>query len=100
MTLGLFATMVLADPANTIKGGRSIIINLAATSLLVMGGRRHDPELVWIAVFLAIVGCMKVFLVDLFGASGIPLVLSVLSFGVVAMVGSIVMGRWHKTVKD
>ena len=100
MTLDLVAPMVLSDPANTIKGGRSIIINVAATLLLVMGGRRHDLELVWIAVFLAVVGCLKVFLVDLFGTSGIPLVLSVLSFGVVAMAGSIVMGRWHRPVKD
>jgi hypothetical protein len=99
MTIDLISTMVLADPANTIKCGRSIIINVAATFLLVLGGRRHDLELVWIAVFLAVIGCMKVFLVDLFGASGIPLVLSVLSFGVVAMAGSIVMGRWHKPLK-
>jgi hypothetical protein len=99
MTIDLISTMVLADPANTIKCGRSIIINMAATFLLVIGGRRHDLELVWIAVFLAVIGCMKVFLVDLFGASGIPLVLSVLSFGVVAMAGSIVMGRWHKPLK-
>ena len=92
--------MVLVDPANIIKCGRSIVINMAATFLLVMGGRRHNLELVWIAVVLAGVGCMKVFLVDLFGTSGIPLVLSVLSFGVVAMAGSIVMGRWHSPVKD
>ncbi|MEN8133920.1 MAG: hypothetical protein ABFS18_00090 [Thermodesulfobacteriota bacterium] len=100
MTIDLIASMVLVDPANTIKCGRSIIINVAATFLLVMGGRRHDLELIWLAVFLAVIGCLKVFLVDLFGTSGIPLVLSVLSFGVVAMAGSIVMGRWNKLVKD
>jgi hypothetical protein len=43
-----------------------------------------------------VVGCLKVFLVDLFSGSGLPLVLSVLSFGVVAMVGSIIMGRWPR----
>lgn len=96
MVIDMFASMMLIDPVNTIKCGRSIIINMAATLLLVVGGRRHDLELVWIAVFLAIIGCIKVFLVDLFGTSGMPLVLSVLSFGVVALTGSIVMGKWHK----
>lgn len=100
MVIGIIASMALADPANTIKCGRSIIINVAATALLFAGGRRHDLQLVWVAVFLALVGCMKVFLVDLFGTSGIPLVLSVLSFGVVAMTGSIVMGKWSKPLKD
>ncbi len=100
MAIDLVSSMVLVDPVNTIKCGRSIIINMAATFLLVMGGRRHNLELVWIAVGLAGVGCMKVFLVDLFGTSGIPLVLSVLSFGVVAMAGSIVMGGWNKPRKD
>lgn len=100
MTIDLLASMTLTDPANVVKCGRSVIINVAATFLLIMGGRRHDLELVWIAVFLAVVGCLKVFLVDLFGTSGIPLVLSVLSFGVVAMAGSIVMGRWNKPTRN
>lgn len=99
MTIDLLASSLLADPANVAKCGRSVIINVAATLLLIMGGRRHDLELIWIAVFLAGIGCLKVFLVDLFGTSGIPLVLSVLSFGVVAMAGSIVMGRWNKPTK-
>ena len=101
MAIDVFASMFLNDPVNTIKCGRLIIINMAATFLLVMGGRRHhDLELIGTAVFLAIVGCIKVFLVDLFSTSGIPLVLSVLSFGVVAMVGSIIMGKWYKPVED
>jgi len=90
------ASMVLADPANTMKCGRSIIINIGAIFLLAMAGWRHDRELAWIAVSLAVVGCLKVFLADLFGTGGIPLVLSVLSFGLVAMLGSVVMGRWNK----
>jgi hypothetical protein len=100
MAVELFASAALADPANTIRCGRSVILNFGASLLLIMGGQRRNLELIWIAVFLVIVGCIKVFLVDLFNASGIPLVLSVLSFGVVAMVGSITMGRWYKTGKE
>jgi hypothetical protein len=71
-------------------------VNAAAASLLIVGGRRQDWQLLGIAIFIGSVGCLKVFLVDLFSASGLPLVLSVLSFGVVAMVGSIIMGRWSR----
>jgi hypothetical protein len=96
MLLDSVAATVLADPVNTMKCGRSIIINSGAIVLLLIAGRRHELELVWIAVFLTIVGGLKVFLADLFGAGGMPLVFSVLSFGLLAMTGSVVMGRWHK----
>ncbi len=100
MAIEMFAVQAMADPLNTIKCARSILINIAAIVLLIFGSKTHNLELVWIAVGLAIVGCIKVFLVDLFGASGLPLILSVLSFGIVALVGSVVMGRWQKPLGD
>lgn len=100
LILETVAPMVLADPANTVQGGKSIAVNSGAIFLLIMAGRRRDLELVWIAVFLAVVGGLKVFLVDLFGIDGIPLVLSVLSSGLVALTGSVVMGRWQKWGSD
>jgi hypothetical protein len=96
MILDSSAALVLADPANTMRCGRSIIINAGAASLLLAGGGRRDWQLLGVAIFIGVVGCLKVFLVDLFSGSGLPLVLSVLSFGVVAMVGSIIMGRWPR----
>ena len=100
MAIEMFAVKALADPLNTVKCARSILVNIAAIALLVLGSRGRNLELVWIAVVLALIGCIKVFLVDLFGASGLPLVLSVLSFGVVAAVGSVVMGRWQKPLGE
>jgi hypothetical protein len=100
MAIEMFAARALADPLNTVKCARSILVNTTAIFLLVLGGRGRNMELVWIAIGLAIIGCIKVFLVDLFGASGLPLVLSVLSFGVVAAVGSVVMGRWQKPIGE
>ncbi|MFN2365510.1 MAG: hypothetical protein ABR523_03490, partial [Desulfurivibrionaceae bacterium] len=100
MIIDLAAPMVPADPADIMKCGRSIIINIGAIVLLIISGRRRDPELAWIAGFLAIVGGLKVFLADLFTTGGIPLVFSVLSFGLVAMAGSAVMGRWNKGLAD
>ncbi|MHC4919582.1 MAG: hypothetical protein ACYTKC_08290 [Planctomycetota bacterium] len=34
---------------------------------------------------------------DLFTAHGVPLVLSVFSFGMAAAVGSVVLGRWQRS---
>ena len=73
-----------------------MLINTGALVLLLAGSRRRRPELIWVAVALAVLGCLKVFLVDLFRSNGLPLVLSVFSFGIVAAVGSVIMGRWQK----
>ncbi|MDT8335043.1 MAG: hypothetical protein RQ753_05055 [Desulfurivibrionaceae bacterium] len=96
MLIDSAAPLLPVDPGNVMQCGRSIVINIGVIFLLILAGRRHDLELVWVAVFLAIVGCLKVFLADLFTAGGIPLVLSVLSYGLAAMTGSVVMGRWNK----
>lgn len=93
-----FASTMLADPANTVRCGRSLLINFGALVMLLLGSRRRLPELLWVAAALAVVGCIKVFLGDLFKGSGLPLVLSVLSFGVVAATGSVIMGKWQRAV--
>lgn len=93
MLLDNVAAASLADPANTMRCGRSLLINFGVLVLLLLGSRYRLPELLWVAVALAVVGCLKVFFFDLFKGSGLPLVLSVLSFGVVAAVGSVIMGR-------
>lgn len=96
MLLDAIAAASLADPANATRCGRSVLLNFGVLVLLVIGSRRRLPELLWVAVALAVVGCTKVFFVDLFKCTGLPLVLSVLSFGVVAAVGSVLMGRSQK----
>jgi len=85
---------VLADPDNTIRCGRSMMINCGALALLLLGSRRRLPELLWVAAGLAVVGGFKIFFGDLFKGSGLPLVLSVLSFGVVAATGSVLLSKW------
>jgi hypothetical protein len=94
------AAAVLADPGNTTLCGRSLLVNLGVLVLLLLGSRYRLSELLWVAVALAVVGCLKVFFFDLFKGSGLPLVLSVLSFGVVAAVGSVIMGRWQRQGPD
>jgi len=48
-----------------------------------------------VAVIVALLGMCKVFLLDMFQLKGMPLVLGVFSFSLVAVVGSIVSGRWQ-----
>jgi hypothetical protein len=96
LLLDTVAGATLAEPGNTMRCGRSLLINFGVLVLLLLGSRQRLPELLWVAVALAVVGCLKVFFFDLFKSSGLPLVLSVLSFGVVAALGSILMGRRQK----
>ncbi|MBU0673483.1 MAG: hypothetical protein KJ950_02420 [Proteobacteria bacterium] len=96
MALDLVLTNLLTDPENAIKCGHSIIINCAAIIMLVLGGRLRNSEYIGIAVLFGVVGGINSFILDLFKGHGLPLVLSVLSFGCVAAIGSIVMGRWQK----
>ena len=78
------------------KSGQSLIINTGALILLYIALKRKNKEILTIGSIVALVGGGKVFIFDLFGIKGVPLVLSVFSTGVVAAFGSVVMGRWQK----
>lgn len=78
------------------KSGQSLIINFGALVLMYIALKHRDKEIVLIGSILALIGAGKVFIFDLFGIKGVPLVLSVFSTGVVAAFGSVVMGRWQK----
>ena len=75
---------------------QSIIINGAAAGLVIWGYLGRDQEKRNIAIFIIMIGGMKVFFHDLVAVAGLPLVGSVLSFGMATAVLSIVMSRWHK----
>ncbi|MEI6212810.1 MAG: hypothetical protein WCP10_01795 [Desulfuromonadales bacterium] len=79
--------------------GQSVVINLAATAIILLAYLRKDKELRNVAILVTVVGGVKVFLYDLLGTHGLPLVLSVFSFGVAAAVESIALGKWQKQVE-
>ena len=56
-------------------------------------------EVITIAILVTLIGAGKVFMIDLLSTKGIPLVLSVLSFGLVASVESLILTRWQKIEK-
>ncbi|RME37631.1 MAG: DUF2339 domain-containing protein, partial [Deltaproteobacteria bacterium] len=69
---------------NAFVCGQSVIISLAAMTLLLVGWVKENRELRNLAILVTLVGAAKVFMGDMLSTRGIPLVLSVLSFGVVA----------------
>lgn len=78
------------------KSGQSLIINIGALILMYIALKDSNKEIVIVASIVAVIGAGKVFIFDMFGIKGLPLVLSVFSTGVVAAFGSVVMGRWQK----
>ena len=78
------------------RSGQSLLINRGALVLMYLALKGRNKELLMIAAIVALIGAGKVFILDLFGIKGVPLVLSVFSTGVVAAFGSVVMGRWQQ----
>lgn len=91
----LFAVAGLA-PAS-LACGRSILINFGAALLIVWGALlKKEREIATTGIVVALIGGGKVFFSDLLNASGLPLVLSVSSFGALAALCSLVLSNWQK----
>lgn len=80
--------------------GQSVLINCAAIALILFAYLRRDKEIRNVAVLVTVVGAIKVFLYDLLGTHGVPLIFSVLSFGIAAAVESLALSRWQKQPAD
>ncbi len=82
--------------SNSYRCAQSIIINVGAAALMIIATYRHNREIRNVAILVTLVGGVNVFLFDLLGTHGMPLVLSVFTFGIVAALESILLGRWHR----
>ena len=69
---------------SSFRSGQSLIINIAALVLMAIALKGRNKEIILIASIVALIGAGKVFIFDMFGIKGVPLVLSVFSTGVVA----------------
>ena len=87
-------TLGIGDGDNVFMGAQSVIVNVASIALMLWGIRARRGEILATAVLVAIFGGLRLLGSDLLGGHGVPLVLSVASFGAAAAVGSIVLGRW------
>jgi hypothetical protein len=74
---------------------QSIIINLSALGLGLYAYLARNREIRNVAILVIAVGALKS-TADLLGTKGVPLVLSVLSFGLAAATQSITLSRWQK----
>lgn len=83
-------------PINALQGTRSILINITAIALMIYGLKKKNKEVLYTSVAVVALGAFKALGYDLFKITGVPLVLSVFSFGVVAAVGSFVFNRWSQ----
>jgi hypothetical protein len=79
---------------------QSVLINCAAIALILFAFLRKNKEIRNVAILVMVIGGIKVFLYDLMGTHGLPLVLSVFSFGMAAAVESIALGKWQKQPVD
>jgi hypothetical protein len=76
--------------------GQSVLINVSAALLMVYAYVRRDKQVRNVAILVTLIGAGKVFCVDLFGMRGLPIVASLLTFGVTAFVESFALSRWQK----
>ena len=106
LRIGIFQAMQFIPAemqGHSFRSGQSVLINVSAIALILVAYLRRDKELRNVAILVTVVGAIKVFLYDLLGVHGLPLVFSVFSFGVAAAVESVALGKWMKgseTTKD
>ncbi len=77
-------------------GGQSVLINVTAAVLLWLSLMKRNKELRNVAVVITVIAAGKVFLMDMVQLKGMPLMISVFTFGLVAALASFVLGRWNK----
>ncbi|MEI7815824.1 MAG: hypothetical protein WCI45_01415 [Desulfuromonadales bacterium] len=78
------------------RSSQSVLINTAAIALILFAFLKQNKEIRNVAILVMVLGGIKVFLYDLMGIHGLPLVFSVLSFGLAAAAESIALGKWQK----
>jgi len=101
--IGIFQAMQFVPAAlqgDAFRCGQSVLINAAAIALILFSYLRRDKEIRNVAILVTVVGAVKVFLYDLLGTHGLPLVFSVFSFGMAAAVESLALGKWQKQPAD
>jgi len=100
MRVGLYQSLDFMHSAthSAFGGAQSVLINVTAAVLLWLSLMRRNKELRNVAVVVTVIGAGKVFLMDMVQLKGMPLMISVFTFGLVAALASLVLGRWNKSV--
>lgn len=88
-------SLFVEDIHNAMLGAQSFFINFGAITLMTLALPHKNKELMGMAIIVIVFGALKVFGYDFFQAHGLPLVVSVFSFGAVATAGSVIINRWQ-----
>jgi len=81
---------------NAFRSAQSVIINVSAAILMLFALAHQKKEVRSIAILVTVIGAIKVFLYDLIGGMhGLPLVISIFSFGLSTALESFGLTRWH-----
>jgi hypothetical protein len=99
LRIGIYQAMQFVPAAlqrDAFRSSQSVLINSAAIALILFAYLRQNKEIRNVAILVTLVGAIKVFLYDLLGIHGLPLVFSIFSFGTAAAVESIALGKWQK----
>lgn len=82
--------------ADAFTAAQSVLINASAAVLMCFAFARRDKQVRNVAILVTVIGACKVLLLDLFGLKGVPVVASLLSFGVAAFLESFALSRWQR----
>jgi hypothetical protein len=98
MRVGIYQALDFLHMAthSAFGGAQTVLINVTAAVLLWISLMRRNRELRNIAVVITVIAAGKVFLMDMMQLKGMPLMISVFTFGLVAALASLVLGRWNK----
>ncbi len=96
---GVYAVLSqsLPDYQGAFYCARSVILNLGIITLMIIALKLRNKEILITAVVLVAAAAVKVFVLDLFKTNGLPLIISMLTFGMVAAVSSLSLRRWGMT---
>lgn len=88
------------DTTGIFRCSQSVLINAAAAGIMSFAFFRKNKELRNVSILVTVIGGIKVFLYDLLGTHGVPLVISVFTFGLAAALESVALGRWQQIKRD
>jgi len=99
LRIGLYHALLslqVQSQKDAFRCSQSVLINAAAIGLIMFAFLRRNREIRNVAILVTVAGGIKVFLYDLLGIHGLPLVFSIFSFGLAASIESLALGKWTK----
>jgi hypothetical protein len=93
---GIIGVVSGEEVAAAFSSAQTVIVNVSAAVLMCFAFMHRNKEVRNVAILITIIGGVKVFMLDLFGLAGLPVVVSVLYFGVAASLESFALSRWQR----